>query len=364
MDRQSKGPYIREFMCPLSILYIGVDSGTCRHRALALRRLGHAVTVVDPKQCLPERGVVNRWIHHTGALGLGDLIRRHVLKAIGNRNFDIVYVDGGELVPPALLKELRPRSRALVSYNIDDPFGKRDGAKWRFYLGAIPFYDLVVVIRECNVQEALDAGAQKVLQVYRAADEVAHAARVLAPSEREKWNSEVVFAGTWMPERSPFLAELLQSGVPLSIYGDRWQKAKEWPTLRAHWKGPGLYRDEDYANAILGAKVCLGLLSKGNRDASTTRSFEIPHLGSLLCAERTAEHLALYREGEEAVFWSNAQECASECMRLLGNDGMRRRIALAGQRRCIENRTTNEYVMEEILAAAVSAERERSSPAA
>jgi spore maturation protein CgeB len=341
-------------MKSLSILYVGVDSGTCRHRALALRRLGHRVTNVDPRPALPQSGFLNRWIHHTGALGLSEFVRRYVLRQVHDQSFDIAYVDGGELVSPALLKDLKPHCGVLVSYNSDDPFGTRDGGKWRLYLQSLPLYDLAVVFRECNVQEALDAGARKALRVYGAADEVAHAPRVLAESEREKWASDVVFVGTWMPERSPFFAELVQLGVPLTIYGDRWQKAKEWPVLSPHWKGPGLYMDDDYARAILGAKVCLGLLSKGNRDLSTTRSVEIPHLGGVLCAERTTEHLSLYREGEEAVFWSNPEECAEVCMRLLANEELRRRVALNGRRRCLQNRITNESVMNQILASALN----------
>jgi hypothetical protein len=91
------------------------------------------------------------------------------------------------------------------------------------------------------------------------------------------------------------------------------------------------------------------MLSKENRDLHTTRSLEIPYLGGLLCAERTREHCDLYREGEEAVFWSSADECAEKCFALLNDAGLRRRIADSGRLRCIQNRTTNEAVMRRIV---------------
>ena len=172
-------------------------------------------------------------MHHTGALGMSKVIQRYVSRQVGNRSFDIAYVDGGELVSPALLKDLKPRCGVLVSYNIDDPFGKRDHGKWRLYLQSLPLYDLTVVIRECNVQEALDAGARKVLHVYRAADEVAHAPRILTESECETWASSVVFVGTWMPERSPFLAALAQWGVRPLAKGER--VAGSQPALERTW---------------------------------------------------------------------------------------------------------------------------------
>jgi spore maturation protein CgeB len=154
-----------------------------------------------------------------------------------------------------------------------------------------------------------------------------------------------------MPERGSFLAAIMKFGVPLSIYGDRWYKAPEWHTLRSAWRGPGLYGDTDYALALASAKVCIGLLSKGNRDETTTRSFEIPLLGSVLCAERTAEHCRLYREDEEAVFWSSPEECANKCRLLLADDDLRASIAARGQTRCIRNHTLNKPMIARVLAA-------------
>ena len=119
--------------------------------------------------------------------------------------------------------------------------------------------------------------------------------------------------------------------------------------LRPHWRGPGLYDDDDYAMAVQCAKVCIGMLSKGNRDLCTTRSFEIPRLGGLLCAERTSEHLALYREDVEAVFWNDADECVEKCIRLLSDGPWRSQVAQNGRKRSMQNGTSNETVMNQII---------------
>ena len=92
-----------------------------------------------------------------------------------------------------------------------------------------------------------------------------------------------------------------------------------------------------------------GLLSKGNRDLHTTRSAEVPHLGGVFCAERTREHEALYLDGKEAVFWSDAAECAAACKALLDDAPLRRSMAAAGRVRCIANGTLNETVAEQVL---------------
>jgi spore maturation protein CgeB len=333
----------------LTILYIGQNYGTSRHRALSLSRLGHKVQFLDAHSFLPPGRLIDYWIHHTGALGLGGFIRSRVLKAVQSAEFDLVWVDAGDLIGPWLVQDLKQRARFVVNYNVDDPYGTRDAMKWRLYLRSVPFYDLVVVVRDCNVPEAFAAGARDVLRVHRSSDEVAHAPRKVSPDDQAKWGSEVAFVGTWMPERGPFMAYLVEHGIPLAIWGDRWSKAEEWPILKPHWRGPGLNRDDDYAMALQCAKVCVGMLSKGNRDLCTQRSFEIPYLGGLLCAERTSEHLGLYAEDVEAVFWSDASECVEKCKRLLIDESWRNLVSRSGQLRSARNGTTNEAIAKSIL---------------
>jgi hypothetical protein len=331
-----------------ALLYIGTNSGTSRHRALALERLGYDISIIDPAAFLPRSRFVSAWTWHTGGLFVESFVLRKVLENIPSKKFDLVYVDGGELVGPSLILELKNRFGSVINYNLDDPYGLRDGRRWRLYLKSVRFYDVVTVVRDCNVSEAFARGARNVLRVHRSADEVAHAPRQISQKDWQKWASQILFVGTWMPERGPFMARLVDLGVPLSIYGGRWQKAREWPTLASCWRGPAL-KKEDYAMAIQCAKVSLGLLSKENRDLTTQRSFEIPYLGGVLCAERTSEHSGLYREDEEAAFWSSPEECADKCTQLLRDEAHRKRLAVNGRRRCLQNGTTNEKVMAQIV---------------
>jgi len=345
----------------LSILYLGWDSGTSRHRAQSLRRLGHQVRIVDVHRFLPNHRLVHYWNHHTGALGSGRLVRTRVLEALRNLKFDLVWVDGGDVISPELVCALKRQTRFVINYNVDDPYGTRDSNKWRLYLRSVPHYDLIAVVRDCNIAEAYQAGSKNVLRVDRSSDEVAHVPRKISAADSVKWGSEVAFIGTWMPERGPFMARLVERQIPLSIWGDRWSKAKEWPVLKRSWRGPGIYDDDGYAMAIQCAKVCIGMLSKGNRDLCTQRSFEIPHLGGLFCAERTAEHLALYDEDIEAVFWSDVDECADKCKRLLTDETWRAGVARNGRLRAIRNGNSNETVMRQIISRVLDSIPEKAS---
>jgi hypothetical protein len=169
------------------------------------------------------------------------------------------------------------------------------------------------------------------------------------------FRSDIAFVGTWIrgEGRDEFLLALIERGLDIAIWGDRWQKSPRWARLRAHWRGPAL-AGRDYVAALQGARLALGLLSRGNRDLHTTRSAEIPYAGGLLCAERTSEHQAMYREGEEAVFWKDAEECAAVCHRLLADDALRERIRQQGMARVRQGGYGNEAVCRDILSRVIS----------
>jgi spore maturation protein CgeB len=336
---------------PLTILYLGPINGTCLDRANALRRLGHKVEHIDLRLLLPKTQWVDRITWHLGGNLLAPLVMYGLESRLVESQFDLCYVDGGELVTPKLILLLRQYAKKIINYNIDDPLGPRDGRRYNAYLESLTSYDLCVVMRSENVDEAKALGAKNVMRVYMTADEKSHSPRLLNKVDEAQWASDILFLGTWMPERGPFLLDLINRGLPLTIRGSNWHKAPEWSQLRRYWKG-GPISGDHYAKAIQSAKVNLGLLSKGNRDLHTTRSLEIPALGGLLCAERTPEHLNMYVEGHEALFWSNAEECAEMCQFALEDEARRQVIAKAGHQRVKNNGHYNEAILSSILISA------------
>lgn len=334
----------------MRVLFLGSKSGTSVHRARALERLGHSILHIDPNDWLPRSRLVDVWHWRTGGLFLERLVAHRTMFELGSRQFDLTWVDAGDLVGPTLLRSLRRQSKWIVNYNVDDPFGKRDHLRWRLYLKSVPQYDMVVVVRDENILEAKQLGARRVHHTYRTADEIAHAPRLITEEDRKRWSSEVLFVGTWFPERGPFIEGLLDRAIPITLYGGRWERDPHWDRLKSAWRGPALANEDDYAKAIQTAKICVGLVSEGNRDLHTQRSAEIPNAGGLLCAKRTVDHLRMYRDGEEAIFWDSVDECASTCRSLLLDDERRARIAANGQNRCLTSNYRNEAMIQNILA--------------
>jgi spore maturation protein CgeB len=90
---------------------------------------------------------------------------------------------------------------------------------------------------------------------------------------------------------------------------------------------------EDYNKALCGARVALCFLSRLNRDTYTRRSFEIPASGTLMLAQYTEDLAGMFKPGEDADFFRSPEELVQKLQRYLGDDALRRRVALAGQRR-------------------------------
>ncbi|RYY10938.1 MAG: glycosyltransferase family 1 protein, partial [Chitinophagaceae bacterium] len=302
------------------ILYFGdgSTSSTSGHRAHALKRLGHQVIVKDTDQKARELKHYNYLhpIHYrTGFRFVQKQLGKWLTEVLTeNPKVDLIWVNGGEYFGPKCLRLLKSQGCPVILYNNDDPTGGRDGRRFDSLLQSLCHYDLCIVMREMNVSEFQRRGAKAVKRVYMSYDDVAHEPHSTIDAIPSHFKSDVVFIGSWMKKekRDAFLLSLMKAGVSVSIWGDRWEKSPLWNKLKHAHKGHAI-SGRDYVSAIQGAKVCLGLLSKGNRDMHTQRSLEVPYAGGLLCAERTEEHAELYEEGREAFFWSNEQECARVC---------------------------------------------------
>jgi len=339
----------------MRILYIGdANVGTTSlHRAQALQRLGHSVDVIDPYQALGAswRGWRGALHYRTGYV----FLRRRViawlcLTLAGRATYDVAWVDCGELPNAEAIKRLKQFSHKVVLFNHDDPTGPRDYRRFTTLRQAVSQYDLCVVVRPINVAEFKALGARCVMHTWRRYDEVEHREPAGVQPVPLGFQSDVAFIGYRIKRegRDQFILQLANMGLTPAIWGDNWQTSKHWPELKRYWRGHSL-SGRDYVDAIRGAKVCLGLLSKGNRDEHTTRTLEIPYAGGLLCAERTPEHLSLFVEGKEAVFWNTAQECAALCRRLIDHPDEREAIRRAGQRKVIDAHLGNEDLCRAVL---------------
>lgn len=130
----------------MDILYIGNDSphSTSYHRAMALKRLGHKVQIINPEVVLPA-GLSGKVHYRAGYRFIQSRVFNFLKENTESRSFELIWVNSGELLGSKCLKLLKTFNVPVCLYNNDDPTGKRDGRRFDSLLKALPYYDLCAV---------------------------------------------------------------------------------------------------------------------------------------------------------------------------------------------------------------------------
>jgi spore maturation protein CgeB len=252
---------------------------------------------------------------------------------------DLIWIDKGQSVQGSLLKAAKDASGALaVSFSEDDmALPHNQSRRW---LQALPVYDLVVTTKIANIEarelEAL--GAQRVLYVTQSFDAEQHFPVPMTPDEQADFQSDVSFIGWFEKERARSIEALAQAGLPVRVWGPGWDTTPKHPNVTIEARTI-LNTDKklDYSKALTASKISLGFLRKLNRDQHTSRTLEIPACGSMLLAERTPVHQAMFHEGVEAEFFDSDAELVAKAGYYLEHESARRALAEAGRKRCLRD---------------------------
>ena len=341
----------------LSILYIGdlsVGSNSL-YRSRALSRLGHVVQSVDTRRLFSPKSNYLGKFHYLTGYRFRQRFNFNALSAMSDSfgaSYDAVWIDSGAWFGPKVLDFFNKLSSCVILWNNDDPFGSREPYMWHSLKRAAHLYAHVATVRQVSASDFGKFGAKSVAVYPMGFDEVEHCIENANSVPKNSFQSEVSFVGTFMEDRDIFLLDLIKKGVPLAIWGNRYEKSRYWSRLRPYWRGAGISGPE-YVASINRSKVSLGLLSRLNRDLYTTRSSEIPVCGGLFCGKRTEAHMKMFQEDVEAVFWDDSSECAKKCHDLLEKPQHLSSIKENGTKRIQVLGFNNELVCSRVLSDAL-----------
>lgn len=337
----------------ISILYVGdlIWCGTCLQRCRALEELRNHVEPLDIYRGQPlarQLRILPRAMRKIGfPLDLAR-VNQEIISAVKRQPFDVLWLDKGLLVRPSTLQNVRslqPNCK-IVGYSPDDMSGNRNNQS-RYFLRHLPLYDVFFTTKSYGVEELRDLDCPRVVFVGNAFDANTHRPHALTPEEKAKYGGPVGFIGAWEAERENSMLALARAGLKVRVWGSGWKNARgSHPNLVLE------HRDllgEEYAKGICAFDINLCFLRKVNRDLQTTRSVEIPACGAFMAAERTAEHLALFEEGKEAVFFSSDDELIEKVRYFLDHPEERLQVAAAGRRRCLSDGYSNHERMKAML---------------
>jgi spore maturation protein CgeB len=333
----------------VKILVVGDGHSAIHEVAVvaAFKKLGHEV---EPFYWYPyfksDSLFVRLWKKAQNKFLIGPTInllnRDLVMQAVKLQPRLIFVYRGTHITPNTLIKLKQALTYCeIFGYNNDDPFAAGHPPwLWRHFLKCVPIYDLVFAYRKHNLDDFIKAGAKRV-ELLRSwfVPELNHPVS-LSAQDKSSYECDVVFIGHYENDgRIEYLEEIVKAGYRLRIFGPPY----EWDELLLKSKtlkclAPvHLVWNADYSRAICGAKIALCFFSKLNRDTYTRRCFEIPASGTMLLSEYSDDIASLYVAGKEADFFKSKQEMISKVKFYLGDDNLRRHVALAGQQRVIQD---------------------------
>ncbi len=261
---------------------------------------------------------------------------------------DIVLVGKGAYFSPATLRRVREVTGAvMVNWASDDPFNRANSTA--DLVGSIPLFDLYVCTKRAVMDDVVRAGCARAIYVRFGYKPNLHFPEPPATTqEHRRFDCDVIFIGGGDADRVPYFETLVRElpELNLNLYGGYWDRYR---ALRRYWRGNVIGRD--FRLAVGGAKICVNLVRRANRDDTVMRTFELPACGGFMLAERTAAHQELFAEDLEAVFFGTPDELVAKVRQWLIRDDDRHTIAVAGYRKISGGRNTYADRMNEILAA-------------
>lgn len=343
----------------MRVLFLGeIGAGqTSRMRMRAIARLGHVTRGVqtnEPWKRAPwlKRQVQRRFERGSVIAAINETVLR------GAREFrpHLVWAEKQEFLRAETIEGLRKLGAQLVHYT-PDPYFSLDWKRTRLMDEGMGHFDVLVYCKSYERASYAALGKPVIYMPLGYCDEVHRPLR----SKDPQWACAVGFLGGWEPRREHLLHAVAATNADLKIWGgywdflsdarwtprrfvalrqlaggDRFRFHRDELLARAH-QGGEVYED-DYARALTGARIGLGLLRRVCPDQHTTRTFEIPACGSMLLADRSAEHQEFFEEGEEAEFFATTEELLDKLRFYCDHESARRGIAEHGRKRCLQGK--------------------------
>lgn len=326
--------------------------------SLRLRAIKQFVDIVDVLDITAPPTIwykiANRLFQYGLPIPLPDTGRANykLKKQVLQNSYDIIWVEKGLTISDSTIKYIKNIQPNIIIVNMTpDNMMERPWQSLQ-YMRCLPLYDYHITTKPFIVEDFYRRGAKKVILVNKTFQRDFHYPRTITDEERTLLGADVGFIGTWEKERCDSLIYLAEHGVKVKVFGE-W----EWKKYKGKYKNltivPHALFDDNYAKALSAFKISLCFLKKRAYDKTTARSIEIPACGGFMLAERTKEHLDLFEENKEAVYFSSNEELLEKCNYYLLHEEERKAIAAAGRKRCVNSDYSNDkmirYVIDIIL---------------
>ena len=344
----------------MKILFIGSlsEGQTSLMRMNVLSELGYDVIPLSNQFYWDQARMLTRRIQQSLEYGpIIERINRELLISVKNHKPDMIWAEKQEYLKVSVLQKISQLGIKLVHYT-PDPYFSLSWKRTRHLDASLSIYDCLITSKRYEVKEYENVNSNILYMPLGFSTEVHRPIIPKSSNLKRHYTSDVSFVGGWEPRREEYLSFITDKlDCDLKVWGYGWDFLKDgkW-TLRRWWGmrrnsggesfkirknfslskcviGNEIYGDH-YSWALSGAKINIGFLRNICPDQHTTRTFEIPACQSLLLADRSDEHIELFREGKEADYFSSKEEMVDKIKFYLSNESVRKKVAINGYERC------------------------------
>ena len=260
-------------------------------------------------------------------------LNKNLISIVDKTKPEIAIIAGGHRINKSSIQTLNERKIRTVLWTIDPP------KNFHPLLQAAAAYknifcqgtEAIHLLRKNNIQNAH--------WLPMACDPIFHHPVELTPREKEKYGSNIVFVGSYYPNRYTLFKKLI--GFDFGVWGPGWNKLEKTSDLRCHIKGEHT-RLSEWIKFYSASKIVLASHYQDPENKyqvfqASPRIFEAMACGAFVISDFQKDVFSLFKDGEHLVGFRTLDELIEKIKYYLSHTAERKKIAEQGRQEVLRH---------------------------
>ncbi|RPH52474.1 MAG: hypothetical protein EHM85_02715 [Desulfobacteraceae bacterium] len=306
----------------------------------AIRNLGHDVSVFEDRQhVIPGR--IRKRVPFLNQLDL-KIINRKMLSLAKSCKPDIAIITGGNRIEVKTIRRLKRLGVITVLWTTDPaPY-------FETLVTGAAFYDYIF----CQGTEAVEmlarAGIKGAQWLPMACDPEYHHSVECTSADRKKYGSDIVFVGSYYPNRATLFEKLVDFNI--AVWGPGWDALDRNSLLGRCIRGAHT-TPNDWLKIYSASKIVLATHYKDPQNRfpvyqASPRIFEALACRAFVLCDDQRDVFSLFQDGEDLVRFIDASDLMNKAKHYLAHPEERNKIAGMGNRNVLKNHTYTHRIRE------------------
>lgn len=304
----------------------------------AIKVLGHELFVFDDRSHIVPGRIRKRirWLD----IADNRYINKKLILLADKTKPEMVIITGGHRIKADTINHLKKWNVRTVLWTIDAPLN------FEPLIEAAPSYDRIF----CQGTEAIElfsqAGIQGAVWLPMACAPEYHRPVTLSADEKKQFGNDLVFVGSFYPNRLKLLEQL--AGFDLGIWGPGWDRLPQDSALRQSIRGNHV-KPEVWVKIYSASKIVLAphFHDPGKRFLvyqASPKIFEALACGAFIISDMQRDVLSLFKRGTHLECFTDAADLIEKINYYLANPADREKIARQGRQEAVCKHTYRERI--------------------